>query len=59
MRVNDEIRRLTLQMPTADQIRESAVRAGMKTLRESAVEKVLAGITTLDEARRKVFFEED
>ncbi len=59
MRVTEEIRRLTLQMPTANQVRELAIRSGMKTLRESAVEKVLAGVTTLDEARRKVFLEED
>jgi len=31
-----------------------AARAGMKTMREHALEKVLAGETTLEEVRRRV-----
>jgi len=59
MVVNEEMRRLTIEKPTADQVRELAVRSGMKTMREHAVEKILAGLTSLDEARRKVFIEGD
>ncbi|MGC8862148.1 MAG: GspE/PulE family protein [Armatimonadota bacterium] len=59
MVVNEQMRRLTIEKPTADQVRDLAIRAGMKTMREHAVEKILAGLTTLDEARRKVFIEAD
>jgi len=58
MPVTDEMRRLTLERPTADQVRALAVRAGMKTLRQHAIDKVLAGMTTLEEVRRKVFIDE-
>jgi type IV pilus assembly protein PilB len=59
MPMNEEMRRLTLQSPTSDQVRGLAIAAGMKTMREDAVEKVLAGLTTIEEARRKVFVEDD
>jgi type IV pilus assembly protein PilB len=59
MPVTDEMRRLTIEKPTADQVRELALAAGMKTMREHANEKILAGLTTLDEARRRVFIEEE
>jgi len=44
MVVNEEMRRLTIEKPTADKVRELAVRSGMKTMREHAVEKILAGL---------------
>lgn len=59
MVVNEEIRRLTLRRPSADQIRELAIASGMKTMHQHAIDKVLAGITTLEEVRRKVFIEEN
>lgn len=59
MPVNEEMRRLTLQKPTSDQIRDIAIASGMKTMREHAAEKVLAGLTTLDEVRRKVLVADD
>jgi len=59
MPVNEQMRRLTLSNPTGDQVRELAAAAGMKSMSAHAIEKVLAGLTTLDEARRKVFMESD
>ena len=59
MPVTEGMRRLTLEKPTADQVRELAVAAGMKTMREHANEKILAGLTTLVEVRRKVFIEDE
>ncbi|MCX8052219.1 MAG: ATPase, T2SS/T4P/T4SS family [Armatimonadetes bacterium] len=59
MVVNEDIRRLTIQKPSGDQVRDIAVKNGMKTLREHAIDKVLSGLTTLDEARRKVFIEDE
>jgi len=59
MPVTEDMRRLTIEKPTSDQIGDLAIRAGMKTMREHAIEKILAGLTTLDEVRRKVFIEDE
>ncbi|OFX15807.1 MAG: hypothetical protein A2Z18_10745 [Armatimonadetes bacterium RBG_16_58_9] len=55
MPVTEDMRRLTIQSPTADQVRELAVAAGMKNMRDHATEKILAGLTTFEEVKRKVF----
>jgi type II secretory ATPase GspE/PulE/Tfp pilus assembly ATPase PilB-like protein len=54
MPITEGIRRLAIQEPTSDQVRELAVAAGMKSMRDHAIEKVLAGLTTLEEARKQV-----
>lgn len=59
MPVDESIRRLAINNPTGDQVRDLAVAAGMKTMREHAIEKVVAGLTTLDEVRKKVFVGEE
>jgi type II secretory ATPase GspE/PulE/Tfp pilus assembly ATPase PilB-like protein len=47
--VSKEIRKLILRnAPTID-IQETAVKEGMRTLRQSGIEKVLAGETTIDQ----------
>lgn len=58
MPVNEEMRRLTLRRPTGDQVRELALDAGMTTMWEHARSKVIAGLTTFEEARRKVLMDE-
>ena len=59
MSINEDIRRLTLKKPTSDQVRELALSDGMKMMRDHAAEKVLAGLTTVEEVKRKVFIEEE
>ncbi len=59
MPVDESIRRLTLSSPTADQVRDLAIAAGMRTMKEHAADKVLAGLTSVDEVRRKVFVGDD
>lgn len=54
MPVTEEMRRLSIQRPTADQVRDLALKAGMRTMRQHAAEKVLEGQTTLEEVRKKV-----
>lgn len=49
---NDEIRHLLTQAGTTDVIKQAAIRAGMETLRVDGWNKVLAGITTIDEVMR-------
>ena len=59
MAVDEDIRRLTLSSPTSDQVRELALTKGMKTMNDHAAEKIRAGLTCVDEVRRKVFIGDD
>ena len=52
MNVTAELKNLMLTRSAAIQLREAAVRAGMRTLREDGWSKVLQGLTTLDEVVR-------
>lgn len=55
MTVNDEIRDMALQRASSHVIREAAVRSGMVTLKADATEKVMLGITTLEETLRVIY----
>jgi len=59
MPVTEDLRRLAINKPTADQVKSLALEAGMRTMRDHAAEKVLAGLTSIDEIRRKVFVSDD
>ena len=50
--IDDEIRPLIIAHASASEIKQRAIERGMKTLREDGWEKVLAGITTIDEILR-------
>jgi type IV pilus assembly protein PilB len=52
MRVSPSVRELILRDASTDEIRQVAIREGMITLEQSALIKVLKGITTLEEAIR-------
>jgi general secretion pathway protein E len=49
MVVNDEIRSLVMQRKDGNSIRRVAVAGGMKTFRDHGIQKVLSGITTIEE----------
>ncbi len=49
---NEEIRQLMTKSTTTDVIKQAAMRNGMETLRMDGWNKVLAGITTIDEVMR-------
>ncbi len=55
MVVDNEIRELILKNAPAHMIRSAATKAGMKSLKEDAFEKVLLGITTWEEVLRVVY----
>lgn len=55
--LTDEIRDMIAGKEPVSQIRKKAVEGGMKTLRQSAIEKVLSGETTLREINRVTFVE--
>ena len=47
--VDDEIRSLIMQRKDGNSIRKLAISKGMKTFRDHGIQKVLSGITTIDE----------
>ena len=50
--LNDKMRDMILAKVSSNQIKKAAQEAGMKTLREDGLAKVLAGMTTIDEVMR-------
>ena len=55
MMIGDPIRELILKKAPSHRIREEALQAGMVTLKQDAMQKVLEGITTMEEALRVVY----
>jgi type II secretory ATPase GspE/PulE/Tfp pilus assembly ATPase PilB-like protein len=51
MVVSRAIRRLIQTGARAEALQETALREGMRTLRQDGIEKVWAGVTTIDEVR--------
>lgn len=56
--INDELRALIIQKADAATIKRAAVRAGMRTLRQDALDKVFEGTTSVDEIVRAINSEE-
>ena len=52
MLMNEPIRNLVLERAPASQIKETAIKNGMKTLFDNGMEKVIDGITTIGEVLR-------
>ena len=50
--VDDTMRTLVVTNPDANVLRDAALKAGMRTLRDDGWTKVIAGITTPDEVMR-------
>jgi type II secretory ATPase GspE/PulE/Tfp pilus assembly ATPase PilB-like protein len=57
--LNDDVRRLIQARATATEIKDAAVGAGMRTLRDDGIDKILAGITTISEVERVTLRTED
>jgi type II secretory ATPase GspE/PulE/Tfp pilus assembly ATPase PilB-like protein len=56
MVIGDELRDLVFQQIPRDVLRRVAVDLGMRTLKRSAVDKIMEGVTTVEEAYRVVSF---
>lgn len=54
LEIDDDLRHLIMQNESADEIRKIAVKNGMTTMFDDAREKVLNGITTIDEMLRVI-----
>jgi type IV pilus assembly protein PilB len=50
--VTEEIRQLVLSKASSEKIKTEAIKAGMKTLVEDGLDKIAAGLTTLEEVLR-------
>ena len=55
MPITDRIRDLILARQSSYATREAAVQDGMKTLKDDAMEKILLGVTTLEESLRVIY----
>jgi len=55
MPMKDQIKELTLEGASADEIRRTAVNLGMKTLRMSGLAKIKDGLTSVEEIARATF----
>lgn len=57
--VDSDIRRLALERAPSEAIRNTALASGMNSMRMDGLNKVLAGITTVSEVRKKVFLNDE
>jgi len=55
MLVSDHLRELILRKAPTHELRQAGLEAGMMTLRQDAMQKILEGITTMEEALRVVY----
>jgi general secretion pathway protein E len=56
--INDEIRALIIQKTDAATIKKAAIKAGMRTLRSDALDKIYEGTTSVEEILRAINSEE-
>ena len=59
MTITDEIRNLILSKSSSNAIKKAAVKAGMVTIRQDAINKAISGITSLEEIVRAINEEEN
>jgi type II secretory ATPase GspE/PulE/Tfp pilus assembly ATPase PilB-like protein len=52
MSVSDEIRALTIERASADEIQAVAIQQGMRTMREDGLDQVRSGVTSITEVAR-------
>jgi type IV pilus assembly protein PilB len=55
LRVTDEIRALTVNAASHEEVRRTAIEQGMRPLREQALRLVAEGTTTISEVARTVY----
>ena len=57
MVVDNEIRELILQKAPTHVLRQAALESGMISLKQDAMQKILEGLTTMEEALRVIYTE--
>lgn len=58
MEVTREVRDAITLGSTSDEIKDIAIKGGMRTLKDSCIERVIEGVTTVDELMRVAFVKE-
>jgi type IV pilus assembly protein PilB len=58
MVISDTIRDMIVRRAAANELKAQAIREGMKTLREDGLEKVMSGVSTIDEILRVVYVQD-
>jgi type IV pilus assembly protein PilB len=58
MMISDPIRDLIVRRSSANDLKAQALREGMRTLRDDGLEKVVSGISTIDEILRVVYVQD-
>ncbi|MDI6771835.1 MAG: type II secretion system ATPase GspE [bacterium] len=53
--ISDTVRSMIVQRASSTEIKAQAIREGMRTLRDDGLEKVMAGVSTIDEILRVVY----
>ncbi len=59
MDINDNLREMIINKASASALRGAAQKAGMRTLRDAGIQKVFAGLTTIEEVVRETLAVED
>jgi type IV pilus assembly protein PilB len=59
MVMDDALRAMVLQRQPSNKIRKAAIARGMASMRQDAASKVMQGITTFEEAQKRVFIEDE
>ena len=59
LKFDKEIKEMVLKKTAASKIKEYAIKNNFKTLKQSALEKVLAGITDFEEINKQILFIEE
>lgn len=59
MVMDDALRAMVLQRAPSNKIRQAAMARGMTSMRQDAGAKIMAGITTFEEAQKRVYIEEE
>ena len=57
--INDTLRELILNKASATELRMAAQRGGMRTLRDAGIQKIFAGLTTIEEVVRETLAVDD
>ncbi len=58
LNLSDNIREMIIERRPGSEVRRAAEREGLRSLRESALRKIFAGVSTLHEINRVTFVEE-
>lgn len=58
LKMSEAIRRLVVSSSPLEMIRKTAIKEGMKTLQQNGIQKIIDGVSTVEEIRRVVYVEE-